>query len=212
MRATTRLPTNYRHQATLDLSKSRLAFVGAIVSGIVLLILVGWLLLQFAHLVRPAAFEGPGLGDILTMTTEGNTSITLPFQPILVALVLVTVIHELVHGLFYWRFAGQRPRFGIKGPSFYVAAPPEVFFPRDQYLIVGIAPFVLLTLAGLLLMIVVPLAVLPTLMLFVAFNAAGAAGDLLMFARLLCFSSDTLMQDRDTGVRVYGPEAVQRAT
>jgi hypothetical protein len=103
VRPTTTLPTNYRHQATLDLSKSRLAFVGAIVSGIVLLILVGWLLLQFAHLVRPAAFEGPGLGDILTMTTEGNTSITLPFQPILVALVLVTVIHELVHGLFYWR-------------------------------------------------------------------------------------------------------------
>jgi len=68
VRATTTLPTNYRHQATLDLSKSRLAVVGAVVSGIVLLIAEGWLLVQFAHLVRPSAFEGPGFRDIVTVT------------------------------------------------------------------------------------------------------------------------------------------------
>jgi hypothetical protein len=214
MQATTTLPTNYRHQATLDLSKSRKAVVGAIVSGIVLLITVGWLLVQFTHLLRPTALEGIRFRDILTITPDGNTSITLPFQLIvdtIVALVLVMLIHELVHGVFFWRFAGQRPTFGIKGLYVYVAAPAEVYFPRNQYLIVGIAPFVLLTLVGLLLMIIVPVVVVPILMLFIAFNAAGAAGDLQMSARLLSYSPDTLMQDSGTSVIVYGPEKSQRA-
>ena len=209
MQVTTVLPTNYFRQAILDLSKNRKAVVGAIVSGIVLLIAVGWLLVQFTHLLHPTALEG-----ILTITPDGNTSITLPFQLIvdaIVALVLVMLIHELVHGVFFWRFAGKRPTFGIKGLYVYVAAPPEVYFPRNQYLIVGIAPLVLLTLVGLLLMIIVPVIVVPIFMLFIALNAAGAAGDLLMFAWLLSYSPDTLMQDSGTSVIVYGPEKSQRA-
>ena len=69
----------------------------------------------------------------------------------------------------------------------------EVYLPRNQYLVVGIAPLVLLTLVGLLLVVIGPVVVVPILILFVAFNAAGAAGDLLMVARLLSYSPETLM-------------------
>ena len=206
VQATTTLPTHYRHQATLDLSKSRKAVVGAIVSGIVLLIIVGWSFLQFTNLVRPSALEALRFHDILTTTANGHTSITIPFVDVVIPLVLVMLIHELVHGLFYWRFAGQRPTFGIKGLGVYVAAPAEVYFPRNQYLIVGIAPLILLTVVGLLLVTIVPVVVVPILILFVAFNAAGAAGDLLMVARLLSYPPDALMQDSGSGVVVYGPE------
>lgn len=214
MQATTTLPANYRRQATLDLSKSRTAVVGAIVSGIVLLITVGWLLVQFAHLLRPAALEGIRFRDIVTMMPDGNPSIVLPFRLIvdaILATVLVVPIHELVHGVFYWRFADQRPVLGIKGLNVYVAAPAEVYFPRNQYLIVGIAPLVLLTLVGSLLMIIVPVVVVPLLILFIAFNAGGAASDLQMSAWLLSYSSDTLVQDSGTSVIVYGLEKSQRA-
>lgn len=214
MQATTTLPTNYCRQATLDLSKSRKAAVGAIVAGIVLLITAGWLLVQLTHLLRSTAFEGMRLRDILTITPEGNTSITLPFQLIvgaIIAAVLIMLIHELVHGVFFWRFAGQRPTFGIKGLYVYVAAPPKVYFPRNQYLVVGIAPLVLLTLVGLVVIVIVPVAVVPVITLFIAFNAAGAAGDLQIFAWLLSYSSDTLMQDIGTSVIVYGPEKSWKA-
>ena len=206
MQVTTVLPTNYHRQATLDLSKNRKAVVGAIVSGIVLLIAVGWLLVQFTHVLRPTALEGIRFRDILTITPDGKPSIVLPIVDAVVALVLVMLIHELVHGVFFWWFAGQRPTFGVKGLYVYAAAPPEVYFPRNQYLIVGIAPLVLLTLVGLLLMVIVPVVVVPILMLFIAFNAAGAAGDLVMVVRLLSYSPDTLMQDNGSGVIVYGPE------
>jgi len=197
----TTLPSNYRQQATIDLSKSRKAVVGAIVSGIVLLIIIGWLLVQFTHLLRPTALEGIGFRDILTTTPDGNTSISLPFQLIvdaMIAAALMMLIHELVHGVFFWRFTGRRPTFGIKGLYVYAAAPSDIYFPRNQYLAVGIAPFVLLTLVGLTLMLIVPVVIVPILILFIAFNAAGAAGDLIMFAWLLSYPPDTLM--------VYGPD------
>ena len=206
MQATTALPTNYHRQATLDLSRNRMAVVGAIASGIVLLLAVGWLLVQFTNFVRPTALEALRLRDIPTTTPDGGTSVTIPIVDGVVALVLVMLIHELVHGMFYWQFAGRRPILGIKGLGVYVAAPSEVYFPRSRYLVVGIAPLVLLTLAGLLLVIIVPVAVVRILILFVALNAAGAAGDLLMVARLLSYSPDTLMQDSGSAVIVYGPE------
>jgi hypothetical protein len=209
VQATTTLPANYRRQATVDLSKSGMAIAGAIISGIVLLIAVGWLFVQFTDLVRPTALDTSGFRDILTLSNDGGGTFTIPYQLVIdwvVALVLVLLTHELVHGLFCWWFAGQRPTLGIKGLGVYVAAPAEVHFPRNQYLVVGIAPLLLLTLAGLLLVTIVPVVVVPILTLFVAFNAAGAGGDLLMVARLLSHSPDTLMQDDRSGVIVYGPE------
>lgn len=208
MQATTVLPAKYRQQAALDLSKNRIAAVGAIVFGIILLLTVGCLLVQFANLLRPTALEGSGLRDMLTIASDGARSGTIPAQLIVdavIALVLVMLLHELVHGVFYWRFSGKRPTFGIKGMSVYVAAPSEVYFPRHQYLIVGIAPLAVLTLVGLLLVVIVPVVLVPILIFFVAFNVAGAAGDLLMVARLLSYSPNTLMQDIGTSVIVYGP-------
>ncbi|MGB2909933.1 MAG: DUF3267 domain-containing protein [Anaerolineales bacterium] len=203
--ATTTLPPNYRHHRYFDLAKSRKAVVGAIVSGIVLFFIVGWLFVQFINLVRPPALEALR-SNIQTTTSNGATSFTIPFQGVIIALALVMFIHELVHSVFYWWFSGKCPTIGIHGLGIYVGAPSEVYFPRNQYLVVGIAPLVLLTLAGLLLVIIVPVVFVPILIFFVAFNAAGAAGDLLTVALLLSYSPDTLMQDNSSGVILYGPE------
>lgn len=208
MQTTTMLPINYRQKSTLDLSKSKKATIAAIVLGIVLLIGVSWFLEQFTHFLRPNALEGIGFHGILTITPDGELSFELPIVAIvgtIVVIVLVMLIHELVHGVFFWWFGGQRPTFGIKGPFIYVAAPPDVYFPRNPYLVVGIAPLGLLTFVGLLLMTIAPVAALPVLGFSIALNAAGAAGDLVMAVRLLSFSPDNLMEDSDAGVVVYGP-------
>jgi hypothetical protein len=70
---------------------------------------------------------------------------------------------------------------------------------------------VLLTAVGLLLILILPVPALSILCLFIASNAAGAAGDLLIARRLLSFPAETLMQDQDTGVVVYGPARGQSA-
>jgi hypothetical protein len=147
-----------------------------------------------------------GFHDILTITPDGELSFELPLIAMVGAIIViffVMLIHEFVHGVIFWLFGGRRPKFGIEGLFIYVAAPLGIYFPGNQYLVVGLAPFVLLTSLGLLLMAIVPVVVLPVLCFSIALNAAGSAGDLVMVVRLLCFSPDTLMEDSDTGVVVY---------
>ena len=205
MQTTTALPPGYQRLDTIDLSRSRKALVGAIILGIGLLLSVGWLLVQAVRLLRPAALDGIRYRTVLGLSEDGAFSLNLPLLDFLAAMVLVLLLHELVHGLAYWWFARRRPRFGVAGLLPYAAAPPGVYFPRKQYLAVGLAPLLLLTGAGLLLLLVAPVAALSVLTLFIALNAAGAAGDLVLVARLRSFAPDTLMEDAGAGTVVYGP-------
>ncbi len=116
------------------------------------------------------------------------------------------IIHELVHGLFYWLLSGKRPKFGFHGLFPYAAAPFGVYFPRNRFLTIGLAPLMLLTAIGLLLIAIAPIPLVPFLLFFVVFNAAGAAGDAIMALQLMSFSSDTVMEDNDAGVAIYGPK------
>ncbi len=205
MKAITVLPPNYRQRAILEPSKRFI--VSAVIAGTVLLIVFGWLLVQFIETFRPVALDGMRLDDILTPTPAGM-AIEIPLEPIrdvVIALVLVLIIHEVVHGLFYFWFSGKSPRFGLHGPFPYAAAPEGVYFYRNHFIIVGIAPLVLLTLVGLPLMMIVPEGLVPILLFFVAFNASGAAGDLLMTVQLLTYSSETILDDAGATVNVYGP-------
>jgi hypothetical protein len=52
---------------------------------------------------------------------------------------------------------------------------------------------------------IAPTALIPFLFFFVACNAAGAGGDLIMVIQLMSFSPETLMEDNDVGVMIYGP-------
>jgi hypothetical protein len=209
MKAMTTLPPGYTQQTVFNPLRNWKLFAAAIVSGIVLLITTGWLLVQFIDTLRPDALAGIRFSDMLTTTANG-TAFNLPFgliRDFVIAIFLVLLTHELVHGLFYWLFAGKRPRFGIQGIAPYAAAPPGIYFPRNQVLIVGLAPLLLLTLFGIPLLLIVPVQVVPILLFFVALNASGSTMDLLMVISLLSFSADTLMEDRDMKSIIYAPAA-----
>ena len=64
----------------------------------------------------------------------------------------------------------------------------------------------LLSAVGVLLIVSVPIAFVPFLLFFVALNASGAAGDLIMVINLAPLSSDTMMEDNGSGVIIYGPK------
>lgn len=180
----------------------------AIVTGIALLLFFGWLFVLVANTLRPTALEGLRLRDLFVTTNTGTSFAvsTALLRNFGIALIAVLIVHELVHGLFYWLLSGKRPKFGFQGLLPYVAAPIGVYFLKKQFLTIGLAPLVLLTAAGLLLLVIVPIALVPLLFFFVAFNAAGAAGDLIIAIQLMSYSSDTLMEDNDAGLTIYGPK------
>jgi len=141
--------------------------------------------------------------DAVFSVEETATSVTVTLTSGLVAVacvgavVVVTVLHELVHGLVY-RWYGYRVSYGVAPQlgAFY-AATFHQFQARNHNLIVGIAPLVLLN--GLLLPVLfVPVPLLAfAAFLALLFNTAGAAGDLYLVATLLRTPAGSLMYDSD---------------
>jgi hypothetical protein len=60
-------------------------------------------------------------------------------------------------------------------------------------------------------MVIVPIAFVPFLLFFVAFNASGASGDLIMVIQLMQLSSDTMMEDNGSSLIIYGPKENRNA-
>jgi hypothetical protein len=116
---------------------------------------------------------------------------------------LVVVLHEWVHGLFFWAFTHERPKFGV-GWGYAYACAPGWYFPRGQYLVVGLAPLILLSLAGLAVIAVAPPGWVGALFWGLLINASGAVGDLWVTARIALERGDVLVEDTGDGFRVYG--------
>lgn len=118
----------------------------------------------------------------------------------LAGLVLVIPVHELVHYAAY-RLYGARPRYILlwkpfPGAGVYAPGHP---LPRRAMLVVALAPAVLITSLGLVLL-ALPMLALPA-MWIVAFNLAGAVGDLALAAWLLSLPRGAWIEDLRDGMR-----------
>lgn len=128
-------------------------------------------------------------------------------------LTLVPVpVHEWLHGVVMDHYGGT-PRYGV-GLSHYVFpyahATTEATFTRNQFVVVALTPLVVVSLVGIAVMALVPT---PWLIVPLAANAGGAVGDCWMAATLLGYPSTVRVEDRTTGIRIYGaPEVGRSAT
>lgn len=110
-------------------------------------------------------------------------------------------IHELIHGITI-AFWGGRPHFGAKLPlALYCGAKDQVF-PRNYYLVIALAPFVVLTLAGILFTLFAP-TLSPYILLATVGNVSGAAGDLAMVGRLRALPASALIEDVENGYHAW---------
>ncbi len=121
----------------------------------------------------------------------------LAIGSLILALPLTFVAHEAIHGLVFRAFGG-RPRFGAGmtyGMPYFYAACPGQWFVRDRFLIVGLAPLVVLDAAAMLLMLPAATAFLGAGLL--AFNTSGAVGDL--WAAAVSIQAPRWVEIEDTG-------------
>lgn len=187
------LPDGYREVRYFSLTSGRrvlwLNLLSLIPLAVALAVMTGWqtLILQLRGPVAAAA--------------EPNTLL-------LVVLMLVGVLglHEWIHGLAI-RAAGHRPRYGfrpLKGVLYATA--DGVLFRRDTYIGIALAPLLVLTLAGMVLMVFVPDVYAYWIGLGVALNAAGAIGDVWVTLLVLRCPPLALVLDEADAVRIYAPE------
>lgn len=170
------LPPGYRQVYRLDLESQRV---------LILLNLIGLALLGIGIVIFwgvdriLVAFGVPsGFNPLRGAAPLGMALV------ILVALLAILSIHELCHGLAF-QFFGARPRYGFnlrKGVAF--ASAEKYYLTRDAYLIVGLAPLVVITLFTILLMALTGGELRTVLELAGAMNVGGAVGD--MWFAIVC--------------------------
>lgn len=179
-----------------------------------LLSLKGWTLVVL--LVIGAAIFG--LTMVLGLTIrgllrgylEGPANLGEFFIPLVLGVFVAhIVLHEGVHGALF-RVFGGKPRFGVKVAgrflpvAFYATSGAPVL--RNQYLLVMLGPFLLLTPVFLLTGILANTELVITLaILAAAMNASGSVGDLFMAWKIRRHSRETLYEDTENGFNWYVP-------
>lgn len=195
MQATKTLPANYREHRVIDLSNNPRALLILNLLSIPLLALAGWLLFWLASWLRPALeWRGVFSGGALLAA----------FLLVVILIAFVLVLHEAIHGLFFFLFTRERPVFALKALYAYAAA-PAWYIPRRPYMVVGIAPLVIITLLGILLLPIITEWLVLALLVAVALNAAGAIADIAIVGWLLFQPDDSLICDHGDKMIVYRP-------
>jgi len=148
-----------------------------------------FLALELAARAAASTPPPPGAGTALSILAliAGN----------LLAYATVLPLHEGVHGLVILLLGG-RPSFGLKLPLAAYCTAPNQLFTRAGYSAVALAPLVLLSIAGAIVIWLAP-NVGAYLLFGVVGNVAGAVGDLAAVGRLRVVPAGALIEDTQSG-------------
>ena len=119
---------------------------------------------------------------------------------------ILVIIHEYIHGFFFKLFGKGKAKvkFGFKNGMAY-ATSPGTFYHRKDFLVIGLAPFVLIS---LLLTLLAMLGLLSSTlyMPLASIHAAGCVGDFYIALLLLGKTDDILVEDTEVGMNLYQKE------
>ena len=198
MKATQILPSDYLKSGKFDLKNlKQLIFMNLL--GLVLLVFSIWFFSWLIIQIRTEAV------DIFQFSFSNLSSILISLGKLFFSIVAVLVIHEGIHAFFFWIFSRQKPVVGFKGAYAY-ASMPGWYFPRNQYLIIGISPLLLITIFGILLIAIVPLSALTMVLIALVINTSGAVGDLVVVFWLLTKPVSTLALDQINTIEFFVPD------
>ena len=122
---------------------------------------------------------------------------------VVAVLVATYTLHELIPGLAI-RYYGHKPRYGIRlDLGVMYATTDSAYFPRNQFVVIALAPLVVMSLVGMALMLAVSDALAYYIGLVIVLNASGAIGDLWMSWVVLRYPPRVLVRDEADRIRIY---------
>jgi hypothetical protein len=137
-----------------------------------------------------------------SFTSASPGSFLMPLLVLLGVIFAMVILHEAIHGLFFRLFTGGKVKFAFKGAYAYAAA-PDWYVNKPPYLLISLAPLVLITVLGLISLLFAPASWISPLMLLITLNASGAIGDLYVFFLLLRMPGDVLVRDFGEQMEIY---------
>ena len=116
----------------------------------------------------------------------------------LAGLVLMIIIHELIHGIFFKMGTREKVSYKFHGWAFSASVKGIYFY----YLLVGLAPFVILSPIFILLMFIFP-TYSAALYFILALHTSACVGDFYVIYKLLKYPEDSLIHDYGIGMSFY---------
>ena len=201
--ATRTLPEGYRESDALDFRTNRRQLLVSYGLRLVGLLVFVPLFGALSAALHPELQRAPLMLVDISLPGLGES-----FSILFVALdvVIVLWLHELVHGAAF-RLAGARGvRIGVRGLVIYAAA-PECYVRRNAMIANALAPVIVLSLLGLLLLATLPISALSWVFIPVVINAAAAGGDFQFLFWLRATPREALVLDRGDVIVSYVPVA-----
>lgn len=132
-----------------------------------------------------------------------NISINLVSAILMIAGIIAYIfLHEAVHGFFIERFSKTKAKYGFTG-LFAYAGSDAAYFDRRSYVVIALAPIVLLGAALLALNLALPANLFWYIYIIQILNIAGAAGDAYLVLLTAKMPRDTLINDTGKSIRFY---------
>ena len=163
---TTEISTlDFRDNTPLMLASYGLRLMGAVAFSIIF-----YLIVQQLYPAQTVSLEA-----LITIKLEGIPDIA-SIALIIVAVVGVLWLHEMIHASVFSIHTGASPRIGMRGPIIFASA-VGYLNTRNAMIVNALAPFIVISLLGVLLMSVVPFHLLAWIFIPTVANAAAAGGD-----------------------------------
>lgn len=183
----TLLPENYEEVLLIDLKNNKKQFVFINILSVVLII---------PFIVLYLFFERS-----LSLSDGFRYSIILFIS--IPSLFLMIILHELIHGLFFKIFGKGKLKFKFHGFAVSCSMPTN-YFNKRSYILIGLAPLVLLTIIyGVLSFFLYNTDYFILAYFPLALNFSGAAGDIYVVSLLMKMKKTVLVNDTGVAMKIY---------
>nr|WP_263312819.1 DUF3267 domain-containing protein [Mammaliicoccus sp. Marseille-Q6498] len=154
-------------------------------------------LLQFVLFLSLILISFKVMGNIMYIYDEGFIENILIG---IIGLFILAFVHEIIHGICFKIFnPSHKVKYGYAKGMFY-ASMPNAVFTRKQFYIILLAPFILISL--MLLFVLIWLQVTSVIYVF-AFHGASCIGDFYMSQIIYSNKQMKYIEDTEVGINLY---------
>ena len=140
-----------------------------------------------------------GVGAGIVFLTQAYANNVVPVWVIILSVIAFIIIHELIHIVFMSAFSNGKINAKIKFPT--IAVGSDAYFSKVQYVIIALAPVIILGIASLICLLLLPHKLLFSILLVL--NFATASGDYILTYYALKQNKNTYFVDMAEKTIIY---------
>ena len=186
------LPNGYREKMSVNLRKEKKRMLIVNFSAIIVAFIIAILM----HFVVPVS----SLFDF----SKGISVFFIKYIVLIIGNILYFFLHEFLHGVAMKLCGTKKVKYGFKGV--YAFAGSDDYYDKKSYLMIAMAPVVVLGIILIILNCIVPSQWFWVVFLIQISNISGAMGDIYIAICFRKLPKDALLRDDEIGIIVYSAE------